>query len=128
MVPRRVLPLVLLAAAMLSASANAEDFRIETRVYEGKSKDVVSKNLKLFRTVVVYDYLSDPPQVAIFDKTRGRFKLLDPVRKVRTEVSTETVLEVSQELQLKAAKAPTAFLKFAAHPTFEPELDDKTGQ
>lgn len=120
--------LLVFVIAVAPTVAIAEDFRIETRVYEGKSKDIVSQNLTLFRTGVVYDYLTEPPQVAIFDKARGRFKLLDPVRKLRTEVSTEAVLEVSQELQLKAAKAPTAFLKFAAHPTFDPELDDKTGQ
>jgi NAD-dependent SIR2 family protein deacetylase len=78
--------IVVVTLAGMAAPLAADDFRIETKVYAGKDK--VSHNTTLFEAGYVYDYLSDPERVAVFDQHHGRFIVLDPVRKVKSEVKT----------------------------------------
>jgi hypothetical protein len=75
----------------------------------------------------VFDYLSDKT-VAVFDKKRGRFLLLDPTRKVKTEVKTEELQRFCDELQERAAKEGNAYVKFLANPQFEVSIDEKTAE
>jgi hypothetical protein len=120
--------LIVPALTAWCAISLAEDFRVETKLYDGAGKEPVSQATTLFKAGRVYDYLSGPPQVALFDKPRGRFRLLDIERKVQTEISTEKVLTFSEGLQTSATKSKNSFLQFAANPTFEPKLDDDTGE
>ena len=106
----------------------ADDFRIETKLFNGGGKEPVSQTTTLFKAGRVYDYLSGPPQVAVFDKPRGRFRLLDIGRQVQTEISTEKVLTFSEELQTNAAKSKSAYLRFVAHPTFDTKVDAESGE
>ena len=99
--------------------AAAEDFRIETRVFVGRSKTAASENLTLFQSGYVYDYLSGPDRVAVFDKPHGRFILLDPARELKAEVKTDDVMVFAKKLRDLAAKNSSAFMKFAAEPDFE---------
>jgi hypothetical protein len=107
------------------ATALADDFRIQTDVYSGKSKIPVSRNTTLFRAGHVYDYLSNPQdaaakeRVAVFDHARGRFILLDPARKQKAEVKSDDVLLFASKLQAAGAKSSNAFTKFAVDPEFE---------
>ena len=55
----------------------------------------MSQNTTLFEAGYVYDYLSDPDRVAVFDQPHGRFIVLDPVRKVKAEVKTDDVQKSS---------------------------------
>ncbi len=97
----------------------AEDFRIETKVFVGRSKTPASENLTLFQSGYVYDYLSTPDRVAVFDKPHGRFILLDPVRELKAEVKTDDVMVFAKRVRELAAKNSSAFMKFAADPDFE---------
>jgi hypothetical protein len=108
-----------LAACCVSASAGAVDFRIETKLYSGKSKDPVSENTTLFRAGYVYDYLSDPVRVAVFDQAHGRFIVLDPLRKIKAEISTDEVQQLVDSLHDLAAKSSNSAMKFAADPHFD---------
>jgi len=114
-----LLILGLSSAALLCSAASAENFRIETKVYAGKVKAPVSQNTTLFKGGYVYDYLSDPERVAVFDKPHGRFILLDPTRKLKTEIKTDEVLSFATKFHEWAAKSSNAFMRFAADPTFE---------
>jgi hypothetical protein len=105
-----------------SAPVAAEDFRIETKVFVGRSKTPASENLTLFQSGTVYDYLSGPDRIAVFDKPRGRFILLDPVRELKFEVKTDDVMVFAKKLRELAAKNSSAFMKFAAQPEFETKL------
>ena len=60
---------------------------------------------------LVYDYLDDKT-VAVFDRPRVRFLLLDPGRKVKTEVSTEKLQRFCDDLQSHAATEGNAYLNF----------------
>ena len=108
----------LLVLGCLGAVAPADDFRIETKVFSGKSKIPLSQNTTLFYAGHVYDYLSDPDRIAVFDKLHGRFILLDPKRKVKSEVATDDVLSFAEKFHASAAQSSNAFMKFAADPDF----------
>jgi hypothetical protein len=112
----------LLVVSLGVGAAQADDFRIETKVYSGKIKTPVSQNTTFFRAGYVYDYLSNPDrleQVAVFDQPHGRFILLDPVRKLKAEVATDDVLLFATKLHAVAAKSSNAFTKFSADPDFD---------
>lgn len=113
------------AALGLTRLGLADDFRIQTKVYAGKEKKPVSQNVTLFQAGYVYDYLSDPERVAVFDQAHGRFILLDPSRKVKVEIKTGDVLVFSQKSHDWAAQSSNAFLKFAADPQFEVAYSDE---
>ncbi|MGD9722117.1 MAG: hypothetical protein AB7O59_12255 [Pirellulales bacterium] len=119
----RALSLALVLVCVLTLRSRAEDFRVETKVFTGKEKTPASQNLTLFQAGYVYDYLSDPERVAVFDKAHGRFILLDPDRKVKVEIKTEDVLVFSEKRHDKAALSANAFLRFAADPEFKVEFD-----
>jgi hypothetical protein len=106
-------------------TAWGDDFRIETKVFNGKAKAPVSLNTTLFDAGFVYDYLysdehdSTPDRVAVFDQGRGRFIVLDPARKVKAEVKTDDVRLFVDKFKAVAERSSRPFMKFAADPDFE---------
>jgi hypothetical protein len=104
--------------------AKGEDFRIETKVYSGKSKQPVCINTTLFRAGHVYDFMSDPERIAVFDPAHGRFVLLDPARKLKAEVKTEEIQEFVERLQSVAAQSSNSITRFAANPQFDVQFDE----
>ncbi len=103
----------------------ADDFRIETKVYAGKSKNPIMQNTTLFRAGYVYDYLtSNSSQVAVFDARGGRFVLLDPVKKVKAVLKSDDVRALMDKLHDLAAKSSNPNTKFAADPQFEVEFNE----
>jgi hypothetical protein len=123
----------LLAAASLclllpsAAAARAEEFRIVTKVYSGKDKTPVSTNTTLFQGGYVYDYSSESERVAVFDEPHGRFILLDPARKEKSEIKTADVAAFAEELQGLVSRNSNAFLRFAGDPQFNVEFKE-TGE
>ena len=102
-VPAFVLMLAAAVAGSMVQRAVADDFRIETKVFAGKETVPVSEDLTLFRGEQVYDFLSKPREITVFDKPRSRVILLDPARRVKAEVSMERVMAFSDELRPGAA-------------------------
>jgi hypothetical protein len=114
--------LACLAVLSVAAGGLADDFRIETKTYNAKDKALVSQNLTLFQAGFVYDYLSQPERVAVFDRARGRFILLDPARKIKVQVRTDDVLVFAEKYHGWAAKSSNEFMRFAADPSFDVKL------
>jgi len=107
------------------APGRAEDFRIESKVFAGKDDTPVSQSTTLFQAGRVYDYLTDPASVAVFDKPQEKFVLVDPIRRLKTEVTTAELLAFTARLHTWAAKQKKPLLIFAANPAFEIEFKDK---
>jgi hypothetical protein len=112
----------------VSSPAAADDFRIETKVFVGKETEPASEDLTLFRGEQVYDFLDKPKEVTVFDKPRSRVILLDPARRVKTEVSMEHLMAFSDELRTLCGKQADPFWKFCAEPSFDQSLDGATGE
>jgi len=120
-------------------STSAEGFRIETKVYVGEEKpkqkqkqEPLSETTTLFLDGVVYDFLAQPEQIAVFRKPGGgkpgQFTLLSDRHSVLTKVSTEKVAGAMNKLRTWASRQRDPFLMFAANPNFDESFDSKNGK
>lgn len=112
---------LMMVLVCLDKTVLADDFRIETKVYSGTTKSPVSENTTLFEAGYVYDYLSKPERVAVFDQPHGRFILLDPACKLKAEVKTEDVRLFADKFRAVAEQSSRPLMKFAADPDFKIE-------
>lgn len=132
--PRTVTALVALVVGVTlstdPASVGAVDFRIATQIYVGDETEPVSQNLTLFRAGIVYDFLLAPTQIAVFKRSadgEGRFILLDPSRRLRSEISSRKIDDFLAELKVWAAGQKDPLLRFAANPEFEERFEPLRG-
>jgi hypothetical protein len=127
-----VLVVALTIGILKPAIIAAEDFRIETKIFVGDEEEPASTTTTLFQRGVVYDFLAEPEQIAVFRKPGGgkpgRFILLDAERRVKTELSTDQLADVINKLKNWASRQRDPFLKFAANPQFNESFDRSTGQ
>lgn len=129
---------LLIAAAMtifvlaLQLQTAAENFRIETQIFEGENEQPVSETTTLFCDGVVYDFLKDPQQTAVFKKPNGknagRFILLNRQQRIRTQISTDQIEGAVEDLRTWAGQQSQPFLKFAANPDFKESFEPGSGQ
>jgi hypothetical protein len=105
-----------------------EGFRVESKVFVGSDKEPKSESTTIFCRGLVYDYLKTPAEIIVLDAARGRFLLLDPGRRVRTEMTTQEVVGLTENLRKWAAMQTDSYLKFLSAPTFEEQPDEKTGE
>jgi hypothetical protein len=109
--------------------ASDDGFRISTKIYVGeegkKDTRLVSESTTLFLDKAVYDFLADGSQIAVFHKAagEGRFILLNPDKRIRTELSTAQVAGAMQKIREWAGKQRDPMLQFAANPKFEETYD-----
>ncbi|HEY4307835.1 MAG TPA: hypothetical protein VGN12_00160 [Pirellulales bacterium] len=120
----------MLAVVLTAGIAQAEDFHVDSRVYKvGETKPLI-ETTTLFYKGVTYDFLKDPqenrdPEVTIFDAPRERFVVLDPERKITTEVKLNDVQDFIRKVRIEAAASPNPLLNFLSNPTFtEKETDE----
>lgn len=109
------LRVAVLALPLLVASTSAQDFRMETDVFVGKQKEPVAQYLTLFYGDVAYDFLlksgSDAlaanavGEATMFDIPGGRIVLMDPARKVKTEIKMEKLLEFMYVLRERGTRS-----------------------
>src|SRR5262249_23490402 len=107
------------------------DFRIETRVYEGETPEPLSRTTTLFKGGVVYDFPAAPLgpwEITVFDPGNGRFVLLDPKRKLKTELLVADVESFVSAQRQRARLGESPFMKFLADPEFEESFDAATGK
>ena len=107
---------------------NAEGLRIETEVYVGDEDKPQSHTVTLFDAGTVYDFVDQPPQIAVFrppsSSRPGQFILLDLQSKRRTEVSTKRISSLMKKLTNWASEQEDPLLKFSSDPTFKESFDD----
>jgi hypothetical protein len=129
---RRLPALPLIALLAMTTIAQAEGFRIETRVYVGDRQLPASEATTLFLDGVVYDFLAEPAQVAVFRKPGGgkpgRFILLDPEHRTRTELTTDQLCGAMDKLRTWAGRQTDPFLQFAADPQFKESFEPESGK
>jgi hypothetical protein len=116
------------ASAGGDRSTLADDFRIDNAVYAGDQKEPLSQTTTIYRGGVVYDYRKAPAEIAVFDRTAGRFTLLDVTHKTRTELTTAEVAAFNDRLQQRASESSIPWVKFLAEAKFHEQFDEATGQ
>jgi len=118
------------AAGVLGAGemASGEQFRIENKIFAGDEKKPRIQSTTIFYAGVVYDYLENPAEVTVFDKAHGRFVLLDLTRRIKTELTTQSVAALTERLRERARTQPDPFLQFLADPEFDEQFDETAGE
>ncbi|REJ70458.1 MAG: hypothetical protein DWQ31_01030 [Planctomycetota bacterium] len=114
-------------AAFSGPAVQAEDFRVETRIFSDGSDQPVSETLTLFAGGVVYDFPSDDARVTIYAPQDNRIVLLDRKRRVRCEMSEDLLLDFSARVRDWAAEHDSQLMRFAAEPRFELKSEPDTG-
>jgi hypothetical protein len=107
-----------------AATAQAQDFRVESKVYNADEPEPQSHTVTIFHGAKIYDFLDKPNEITVFDPTRSRIILLDVDRQIRTEVKMERLAEFIGHLKTWAASHTDPKLKFAATPRFAQDSDD----
>jgi hypothetical protein len=122
------------ASVALPVAGWAKDFRIQTRIFVGDEDDAqpVSETTTLFLDGVTYDFINDPAQVAVFRKPTGgnpgRFILLNPKLRIRTELTTDQITGAMDKLRTWAGRQDDPFLQFAADPRFKESFEADSGK
>jgi hypothetical protein len=109
---------------LTAVAVRADDFRVESIVFANKQKEPISRSTTLFHAGVVYDYLGEPPRVAVLDQAHGRFILLDETRQEKAELKLDEIATAAASLRSMAEKSPNSFLKFVANPKFSIESQE----
>ncbi len=105
-----------------------EGFRVENQVFSEDEEEPKIRSTTIFYEDLVYDYLEAPQEITVFDRAAGRILLLDPVRKVRTELTFQELETLSERLRTWALGQPDEFLRFSANPELEETNDSSTGK
>src|SRR4051812_35321015 len=103
------------------ATAAAQEFRVDTEIFENQDKKPILEQLTIFaKDGTIYDLrLSEPKEVTVFDLRRGVCTLLDESRRVKSIVTTQELLDVTLELQTHAEQSKSSLIAFCAAPKFE---------
>ena len=108
------------------------DFRIDTNLYVGdQGGDEAKPNNRvttLFHGGVVYDFMSSPERVAVYDPQRRRFILLDPKHRTKVEIREQQLTQYVDHIRRWAAGQDDPLLKFLADPKFEETFDEEQGE
>lgn len=127
----RLLRPALVAAGLsifIAGFALADGFRVDSQVFIGKETTPHSTNVTLFQAAHVYDFLDQPRQITIYDLARGRVVLVNPDRKVKAEVSQETLEAFCDNLRRAESHTTDAVLRFALDPRFEEQVEESNGE
>lgn len=94
------LTLVVVAVACTSTWGADQEFRVETDVYLDPNPEPIVQTLTIFSEGVVFDFLLTPAEeITVFDRRRERLVLMDTQRKVKTELSLESILGFVAEMK-----------------------------
>ena len=110
------------------ADSLAEDFRVESKVFSGAEKSPKTQSTTIFYRGAAYDFLQKPSEIIVLDPARGRFILLDTNRRMRTDLTTQEVLGINDNLRQWAATQTDGFSKFCAAPKFEQRVDQQSSE
>lgn len=125
--PTEIAPTLLLAVAVtlmalappLAQESQAQEFRVENRVYIADDTTPASSSVTLFASDAVYDFLDDTSETTILDAAAGRIVLMAPDSKVRTEWQTAELAEYTAQFKKWAAQHKDPLLNFLATPEFK---------
>jgi len=122
-----------------TAPAARVQLRVETAVFDGTDEDEepVARSLTLFQDGVVWDFLEPvaatpmpivAEEIVLHDPARGRVVVIDPTRRVRTEISAARLSRVRTSLHVWAQGSDDALLQWSASPECTPHVPPDGGQ
>ena len=118
---------VAIFVSLATSPVLGEAFRIENQVFVEDEETPRIESATIFHEDLVYDFLKTPEEITVFDRATGRIILLNPAKKIRTNLTIRDLELLSQRLRAWSASQPDKFLQFSASPQFEEEYDPSTG-
>jgi hypothetical protein len=100
----------------LCGVGKGEDFRVDTRVFQGRDELPHATNTTIFRNGQVYDIQTESRELTIYAPRLQRIILLSPKHKQKTELSTEQLERFCAQLKERGTKATDSGLKFMLQP------------
>lgn len=116
------------SAALVTKAAPAADFRVDNAIYRDGQSQPQSQGVTIFHQGVVYDFLSEPAEVIIFDKAHRRFILIDAARRVRSQISMEDVQGVVDRVKQRLSGHANPYMKWLADPAFEESFSPENAE
>jgi hypothetical protein len=132
LVRNALIGLLLLAAhGAVPCSAEAQSFRVETKLYLNDQRADSNETLTLFDDGRTYDFIFDadqhPSEITIYDVKNSRFYLLDIGREIRTEITAAELATFSGAMKQRAETESNSIREIVV-PQFEEEFSDTTGK
>ena len=125
---RHALTVLAFAATMLcGTSAEAQQFKIESEIYQGDSQAVVSRNVTLFDDGLVYDFRYDGAdtetiaEMTVYDSRTKTISLLDPTRRVCLDMTDLKLMQMVSGVQKETAQNES--MEFLVNETWTEEHD-----
>ncbi|MFM1902300.1 MAG: hypothetical protein RLZZ440_200 [Planctomycetota bacterium] len=149
---RGIRSLLLASCASVAAVAAAESpaeprpfpapctLRVESELFVGSAAEPVARSLTLFHEGVAWDFLelpaadaadAEPMQLAeivLHDPARERIVVIDPVRRLKTEIPLIRLERLSVSLARWARESDDRLVRWAGGPDFSPGIEDAEGQ
>jgi hypothetical protein len=117
--------------AITTVYADQPGFRVDNQVFSGDQKTPVSQSTTIFQQGAVYDYLEKPAEILVFEANLDRFVLLNPARRISTEIGGQRVAAFIEELRKNALKRAAdkkdPFIAFLFKPDFREQFDPQSG-
>jgi len=110
---------VLLLTLGMAASLRADDFRIDSRVFQGKDEQPQSESTTIFANGRIYDFLNSPRELTIYDPLHDRIVVMDLEKNRKTELRVEQLTRFREELLARSEKTTDAGLRFLLQPRFD---------
>lgn len=124
---RKVFQAAVFGGALLAvAEARAQEFGIESKVFAGR--ELVTAGTTLFVDGRVYDFLVNPDETIIHSLDDDWVDLLDNMRQVRTQLTSEMLTTFCIQLRSKAAQSDSEAVRFCVAPEFREQLDPETNE
>lgn len=118
---------VAIFVSLATSPVLGEAFRVENQVFVEDEETPRIESATIFYEDLVYDFLKMPEEITVFDRATGRIILLNPAKKIRTNLTVRDLKLLSERLRAWSASQPDKFLQFSASPQFEEEYDPSTG-
>ncbi len=110
-VTRATATTVFLFLCAVAAPSLAQEFRIATEVFLDDLKDPQVETLTIFTDGIVYDFLlTGVEEITLFDRHRDRLVLMDTKRKVKTELTTDSILSFVAQMKSQLNDTQREFL------------------
>ena len=122
---------IILLSTTLTSPAVAQDFRIETEVFQGDSTEPISENLTLFSGNLILDFMLPtdrsrfPEEIVVYQSREKQFVLLDTRRQTKAFVLEGDVLRIIAAMQ--SSNIGEDENDFLFHPTFDETYDPSSG-
>ena len=118
--------------ATVPTPAAAVILRVETEVFDGDDADPVARSLTLFQDGVAWDFLElgvgdaarrPPAEIVLHDPSRGRVVVIDPERRVATEIAADRLERVESSLRAWAKGSDDALVCWSASEECQPRVE-----